>query len=98
MVDISPFRALRPSYGKKYSEVSSFICPPYDVISPSDRLELLKKSSTNVVQLELPEGEGDEKYHHATVLLQQWKNQEVLQHDRKPSFYILETTYKINDP
>ncbi len=98
MVDIAPFRALRPSDGKKHTEVSSFICPPYDVISPAERLDLVKKSPTNVVQLELPEGDENEKYKNAFTILQKWKNLEVLQHDRKPSFYILETTYKIADP
>lgn len=98
MVDILPFRALRPSSGKKHAEVSDFICPPYDVIAPAERLDLVKKSATNVVQLELPEGNGDDKYTHAARILQTWKNQEVIQHDRRPSFYILETTYKIADP
>ncbi len=98
MVDILPFRALRPSYGKKHADISDFICPPYDVIAPAERLELVKKSPTNVVQLELPEGDGDAKYANAAKLLQEWKNREVIQHDRRPSFYILETTYKIQDP
>lgn len=98
MVDILPFRALRPSYGKKHADVSDFICPPYDVISPAERHELVKKSPTNVVQLELPEGDGEAKYGHAARILQEWKNREVIQHDRRASFYILETTYRIQDP
>jgi uncharacterized protein (DUF1015 family) len=98
MVDILPFRALRPSFGEKHADVSDFICPPYDVIAPTERLELINKSSSNVVQLELPEGEGDSKYERAKQILQEWKNQEIVQHDRRASFYVLETTYKIQDP
>ena len=45
MVDIAPFRALRPT-SKKGADISNFICPPYDVISlaPSARVHRKEKS------------------------------------------------------
>lgn len=98
MVDILPFRALRRSAGQKYSDISDFICPPYDVISPDERAGIVKKSPLNVVQLELPEGEGEAKYENAAHLMRDWKSQEILHRDRVSAFYVLETTFKISDP
>src|SRR5258706_3247271 len=97
MVDIAPFHALRFAGNKKSLDISKFICPPYDVISEKERSDLVKGSPHNVVQLELPEGPGDEKYFHAARLLQQWKGMDVLVEDLEKSFYLLETTYAIKD-
>ncbi len=97
MVDIAPFRALRYTVKKTKPDISAFICPPYDVISPDERQMLEKKSAVNIVQLELPAGEGAEKYSGAAAVLRSWKSRAVLQEDRTPSFYLLETTYRIAD-
>ncbi len=97
MVDIAPFRALRSSVDKKSADVSSFICPPYDVISPHQRESLEAKFPTNVVQLELPKGMNGEKFSNAGKILNEWKANGVLQEDRMASFYLLETTFQIKD-
>ncbi len=97
MVDILPFRALRKS-GKKFDDQSDFICPPYDVISPAERAAMVKRSPDSIIQLELPEGDGPAKYDNAAKLIRQWKTSGVMQRDRMPSFYVLETTFKISDP
>jgi len=48
------------------------VAPPYDVISPAERLELELRSPHNVVRLILPEGEGDAKYGNAARTLRTW--------------------------
>jgi uncharacterized protein (DUF1015 family) len=68
------------------------------VVSPVERAAIVKKHPNNIIQLELPEGEGAAKYEHASTLLRQWKTHGVMQRDRMPSFYVIETTFKINDP
>jgi uncharacterized protein (DUF1015 family) len=99
MVDIAPFRALRYSVQKKSGNISEYICPPYDVISHEEREVLVHRSPQNVVQMELPEADagGADQYKHAAELLDQWKDQGVLQSDRKAAFYLLETTFRIHD-
>lgn len=97
MVDIAPFHALRYSSVKKSTDISTSICPPYDVVSPEERAALAKRSAQNIIQLELPEGEGAAKYDAASTLLKKWQAENVLQTDRGASFYVIETTYKITD-
>jgi uncharacterized protein (DUF1015 family) len=97
MVDVAPFRALRYSTPKNKSDISTLISPPYDVISPPEREALVKRSACNIVQLELPSGNEDERYVNAAAVLRSWKSRGVVQEDRMPAFYVLETTYRIKD-
>ena len=98
MVDIAPFRALRYATPKKKADISAWICPPYDVISPAERQALEKRSPLNVVQLELPSGDGPERYANAASAMRSLRSRAVLQEDREPAFYLLETVYRIKDP
>jgi uncharacterized protein (DUF1015 family) len=98
MVDIAPFRALRFSPSKRPDDMSPYICPPYDVISAQEREEWVRRSPYNVIQLELPSGEDQEKYPHASRILARWRDQGVLQLDRLPSYYVLESTFRTQDP
>ena len=97
MVDIAPFRALRLTSNKKEADISSFICPPYDVISPQQREAIERKHPENVVQLELPNGTPENKYRSAAEILKKFKEDLTLQEDRVASFYVLETTFRIKD-
>lgn len=97
MVEIAPFRALRLKSEKKGEDISSFICPPYDVISPHQREALERKFPRNVVQIELPKGDETIKFANAGRTLCGWKSDAIVQEDRKASFYLLETTFRIRD-
>jgi uncharacterized protein (DUF1015 family) len=98
MVDIAPFRALRYAAQEKSTDISATICPPYDVISPAERETIVQHSPHNVIQLELPvAANGGNKYAHASQVLAQWRDEAVLQQDRQPAFYLLETTFRIED-
>lgn len=97
MVDVAPFCALRYEHNKE-KDISKYICPPYDVISPEARKKLVQASAHNVVQLELPSENGQDKYARARALLLKWEESNILQRDRVPSFYLLETTFRIQDP
>src|SRR5689334_6004019 len=89
MADIAPLRPLRYSA----SDLSALVAPPYDVISPAERAELMARSPHNVVRLILPEGEGDTKYGHAATLLGGWRNEHVLTRDETPAFYRYQQTF-----
>jgi len=70
------------------------VAPPYDVISPSERLELMARSPHNVVRLILPDGEGDAKYAHAAGLLAAWRKEGVLVRDEQAAFYRYDQSFE----
>ena len=72
MADVQPFRALR--YGAAAEgPLERLVAPPYDVISPAEREELLARSPHNVVRLTLPDDEDE-----AARTLAGWRRDEVL--------------------
>src|SRR5258706_8089301 len=83
MADIAPLRPLR--YAAR--DLSNLVSPPYDVISPSERLELMARSPHNVVRLILPDGDGDAKYGQAGALLGSWRKEGILVRDEQAAFY-----------
>jgi uncharacterized protein (DUF1015 family) len=83
MADIAPLRPLRYAV----PELSNVVAPPYDVISPSEKLELMARSPHNVVRLILPDGEGDAKYGQAASLLGAWRKEGTLVRDEQAAFY-----------
>jgi uncharacterized protein (DUF1015 family) len=64
------------------------VAPPFDVISPEQREELLARSPYNVVHLTLPDSEEQ-----AARALQAWQRDEILLRDREPSFWALSQRY-----
>jgi uncharacterized protein (DUF1015 family) len=72
MADVQPFRALR--YGPAAEgPLDRLVAPPYDVISPVERAELLARSPHNVVRLTLPDSEDE-----AARTLADWHSSDVL--------------------
>jgi uncharacterized protein (DUF1015 family) len=89
MADIAPLMPLRYAA----ADLSNLVAPPYDVISPAERLELLARSPHNVVRLILPEGDGDSKYAKAAELLADWRKSGVLIRDERAAFYSYTQTF-----
>jgi uncharacterized protein (DUF1015 family) len=83
MADIAPLRPLRYAA----ADLSKLVAPPYDVISPTERLELMARSPHNVVRLILPDGDGEAKYAHAASVLESWRKEGVLVRDDQSAFY-----------
>ena len=75
MAEIRPFQALR-YHQERAGDIDSLTCPPYDIISPAQREELLQRNPYNVVRLELPQGE--DPYGEAGRALEQWLKDGVL--------------------
>jgi uncharacterized protein (DUF1015 family) len=83
MADVAPFRAIR------YARPSpSVVAPPYDVITPAERLELLRRDEHNVAQLTLADPESD-----AGERFRRWLDEGVLVRDDDPAFWLLEQDY-----
>ena len=74
-------------------EPASVTAPPYDVISPTDRAELVDRAPINVVQIDLPI-DSDDPYGAAARRFTTWRADGVLVDDPSPSFtvYRMETT------
>ncbi len=88
MPRFDPFIGLR--YGPDATELSGVVCPPYDVISPPQRLALEAEHEANCVRLEVPQpGGGLDRYAAAAELLASWRQPGgPLLADDAPSFYV----------
>ncbi len=87
MAVVRPFRALRydPAVG---GPLESLVAPPYDVIGPAQREELLGRSPYNIVHLTLPDSEEE-----AAASLADWQEQGVLARDADPTCWWLAQEY-----
>jgi uncharacterized protein (DUF1015 family) len=87
MAVVKPFRA------ERYDEQSAgpleqLVAPPYDVISPEERSELLARSPYNVVHLTLPDSEEG-----AGAAIADWRRRGVLARDEEPAYWFLSQDY-----
>jgi len=88
---LRPFRALR--FDAASTDLAAVLTPPYDIISPSQRRELLERDPHNAVRLELPADLGsadDESYRGAARTLAEWRTDHVLRKDRVPTITVHE--------
>jgi uncharacterized protein (DUF1015 family) len=82
MAEVLPFRAVR--YDPDV--LPDVTAPPYDVIDPRQRAELLERSPHNVVDIDLPQAGGD-PYEHAARVFADWQESGVLQRDDTPALW-----------
>jgi uncharacterized protein (DUF1015 family) len=86
VAEVKPFRALRYDEAKA-GPLDTLVAPPYDVIRPEERAELLARSPYNVVHLTLPDSEEQ-----AARDLANWRAQRVLV-EEEPASWVLEQDY-----
>ena len=96
MPTLRPFRALR--YAAAIGpDLSSVVCPPYDIIPAALGVALRERDPHNAVRVELPDpepgGEPASRYRAAARTLAEWKTAGVLVKDRQPSVYVHEMTW-----
>jgi uncharacterized protein (DUF1015 family) len=90
MADVQPLRALH--YNPAAGSLDQLTAPPYDVIDPALRADLVSRSPHNVVEIDLPTGE--EPYRHASELLEQWMLSGILTRDPEPALWALTQAYR----
>jgi len=95
MPRIAAFRALRFDENR-LPDLAQVIAPPYDVISPDQRAGLEAQHAQNIVHLDLPRGEGDDKYANARGLLDRWISEGTLREDGQPAIYRYEQTFSFD--
>jgi uncharacterized protein (DUF1015 family) len=93
MAEIAPLTPLHYDLTRLPGGLASVLSPPYDVISPAERVVLAARDAHNIVRLILPEGDGDQKYAHAAELLSRWRADGVLVRATVPAFYRFDQTF-----
>lgn len=97
MALVKAFKGLR--YTEKAGDLQTLCCPPYDIISEQERVELLNTNPYNIVRLELPtsykDGEhGDPTaYVSAGKVVSDWLNKDILAKDKEENIYIYELSF-----
>jgi len=84
--DLRSFRALR--FDTARVDLSRVLAPPYDIIEPSERQELLARDPHNIVRVELPAdlgAAGADDYEAAAATLAGWREAGVLVRDSEPT-------------
>ena len=92
MAQIAPFEGLRFDLGNT-TDPAALLAPPYDVISERQREELERRHHRNVVHLDLPRGEGDQRYELAGGLLERWIAEGTIRRDDRPAIYRYEQRF-----
>jgi uncharacterized protein (DUF1015 family) len=94
MAEVRPLNALHYNLAAVPS-LADVVAPPYDVIDPARRAELLARSPFNVVELDLPLAPEDrDPYEHADETLEEWILQGILTADREPALWPLTQEYE----
>ena len=88
MPQLLAFSGVRPNTSVT-GPLDEVVCPPYDIISERERLELLGRSPYNIVRLELPNG----RYDDAARLLHQWESTGALTREQRPALYAYRMSY-----
>ena len=89
MPQLLAFAGLRPDTAIT-GPLGDVICPPYDIITEEQRVELLGRSPFNVVRVELPNG----RYREAAALFEEWKKSGALARETEPALYAYRMSYQ----
>lgn len=93
MAEIKAFKGMR--YTPAAGNLNALVCPPYDIISDSQREKYIEENPCNIIRLELPKG-GDERYKEAGKTLKDWLDKEILACDKEDSIYVYEMLFSAN--
>lgn len=93
MAEIKAFKGMR--YTSAAGDLNALVCPPYDIISDSQREKYVEENPCNIIRLELPKG-GEERYKEAGKTLKDWLDKEILACDKEDSIYVYEMLFSAN--
>ena len=92
MADVQPLHTLRYDL-RAVGSLDAVAAPPYDVIDDAMRAELVAKSPFNVVEIDLPQGNGGDPYLHAETTFEAWRQQSVIVQEREPAIWPIEQEF-----
>lgn len=93
MAEIKAFKGMR--YTSAAGDLNALVCPPYDIISDSQREKYIEENPCNIIRLELPKG-GEGRYKEAGQTLKDWLDKEILSCDKEDSIYVYEMLFSAN--
>jgi uncharacterized protein (DUF1015 family) len=99
VAEIRPFPGLR--YNQSIvKDISTVICPPYDVISASLHEDLHKRNKNNFIRLEDAKKSPDDsptnnKYTRTAATLAQWLEKKILVPEKNPAIYLHEHYFRL---
>ena len=97
-MEIRAFRGWRYACGEEH-DFSSFLAPPYDVLSGEDKAALMAAAGgPNIVEVDLPhvpphDAGPEVVYQDAAALLARWQAECVLCQEAEPAIYVYDQTY-----
>lgn len=96
---IRPFQGIHYN-PKKIKDMTTVVCPPYDVISAEQEDTLKKRSPYNFIHVMLAKddakhGADDARFEAASKAKEKFMEEGVLVQDTKPCFYFLKQEYRI---
>ncbi|HDO25021.1 MAG TPA: DUF1015 domain-containing protein [Nitrospirae bacterium] len=99
MAEVIPLKGVL--YNPEKADASSVMAPPYDVVTPDLKDILYEKSPYNIIRIDFGrdkdgDNEKENRYTRASGFLSDWLKKGILIHDREPSYYCYEISYKIN--
>jgi uncharacterized protein (DUF1015 family) len=92
MADVKPLRTLRYDL-RSVGSLAAVAAPPYDVVDAPKRAELAARSPFNVVEVDLPQADGDDPYLHAQTTFEAWQAQGVVVREREPALWAMTQDY-----
>jgi len=98
VADVQPFCGLHYNLGQ-IGDLSSVICPPYDVISAEEQRRYHDRSPYNVIRLEFGlewpnDSSENNKYTRAAMTLDGWLRHSILIREKRPAFYLVEHHFR----
>ncbi len=95
MPEIIPFKALYFNQ-EEFKDISSLVCPPYDVISPGEQEHYSSASPYNFINILLRKDPGaQEKYKKTGELFRSWIKDNVLVQAKEKAVYFYSNQYSI---
>jgi uncharacterized protein (DUF1015 family) len=97
MASIVPFRGIRYAASRGRA-LGQLLAPPYDLVSPEQRDDLLRRSPHNIAHVSIGEDRPDDrpgrnKYTRAAEAWAAWREQGIVREDSTPALYPLEQSF-----
>ncbi|MFH0913325.1 MAG: DUF1015 domain-containing protein [Candidatus Omnitrophota bacterium] len=95
MAKIEPFQAVVYNQ-EENKDLSSVVCPPYDVISASQQQRYHDNHPYNFIRILLGKDiPGEDKYRRAAQIFKGWQKNKVLIQDKAPAIYFYSQQYNL---
>lgn len=96
MAEIAPIDSIHYDL-ERVGPFGDLAAPPYDVIDPAGRAELLVRSPKSIVEIDLPEPPADDpdgdRYANAAAILAGWLDDGTMVRDDSPSIWAMTQEY-----